>query len=89
MRDWKKWLLENLDLPTMVNGRDHRIVAELADHLDDLRREARARGLSEAEAEAQVLAWVGDPALAPFLHPFKESRSADSPPAREIRSRPL
>jgi len=61
MRDWKKWLLENLDLPTMANGRDNRIASELADHLEDMQREALARGISEAEAEAQVLAWIGDP----------------------------
>jgi putative ABC transport system permease protein len=64
MRDWRKWLLEKLDLPTMANGRDNRIAEELADHLEDMQREALARGISEAEAEAQVLAWIGDPAEA-------------------------
>ncbi len=64
MRDWKKWLVENLDLPTMTNGRDRRIVDELADHLEEMQREALARGVSEAEAESQILAWMGDPAEA-------------------------
>ena len=26
MREWKKWLLERLDLPTMANGRHNRII---------------------------------------------------------------
>ena len=64
MRDWKKWLVENLDLPTMANGRDSRIADELADHLEDMQRDALARGSSESEAEAQLLAWLGDPAEA-------------------------
>jgi len=64
MRDWKKWLLQNLELPTMANGRDNRIIEELADHLEDMQGEALARGTGEAEAEAQVLAWLGDPAEA-------------------------
>ena len=64
MRDWKTWLLENLDLPTMANGRDNRIVEELADHLEDMQREAVARGTSGIDAEAEVLAWLGDPAEA-------------------------
>ena len=64
MRDWRMWLLENLDLPSMANGRDHRIADELADHLEEMQREALARGLGEVDAEAQVLAWIGDPAEA-------------------------
>lgn len=64
MRDWKQWLTKHLDLPTMANGRDRRIAEELADHLEDMEREALARGASPAEAEAQVLAWLGDPAEA-------------------------
>jgi putative ABC transport system permease protein len=64
MRDWKQWLLQNLELPTMNNGRDHRIIEELADHLEDMQSESLAMGTGEAEAEAQVLAWLGDPAEA-------------------------
>ncbi|TFH66344.1 MAG: hypothetical protein E4G90_04065, partial [Gemmatimonadales bacterium] len=61
MRDWKKWLNEQLDLPAMANGRDSRIAEELADHLEDMEGEALARGASRAEAEARVLSWLGDP----------------------------
>ncbi len=64
MRNWKKWLSDNLDLPTMAEGRDHRIIQELADHLEEMQSEAEARGASPQEAEAQVLAWLGDPAEA-------------------------
>jgi len=64
MRDWKRWLLENLDLPAMANGRDHRIIQELADHLEEMQKEAMARGAKAEEAEAAVLAWLGDPAEA-------------------------
>ncbi len=48
----------------MANGRDSRIVEELADHLEEMQSEAIARGRSDSEAEAQVLAWLGDPAEA-------------------------
>lgn len=64
MRDWKAWLEQNLDLPTMGKGRDRRIVQELADHLSELNQDALVRGLSTEDAEAQVLAWLGDPAEA-------------------------
>ena len=61
MRDWKRWLRDNLDLPAMGGGRDRRIVQELADHLGELHRDALIRGLSEQDAEAEVMAWLGDP----------------------------
>ncbi|MBT8396360.1 MAG: ABC transporter permease [Gemmatimonadetes bacterium] len=64
MKDWKKWLTENLDLPSMANGRDRRIMEELADHLEEMEAEALARGRSSADAEAETLAWLGDPAEA-------------------------
>ncbi len=61
MRDWKRWLRENLDLPTMARGRENRILAELADHLEEMEADALARGRSPEEAEAETLAWLGDP----------------------------
>jgi len=60
MRDWTKWLREQLQLPTMTGHRDDRIIRELADHLEEIYREALAEGVSEAEAEAVVRARLGD-----------------------------
>jgi len=64
MPDWKKYLRDNLSLPVMEGHRDERAMAEMADHLEDLYQEALGRGASEAEAEAFVLGWMGDPARA-------------------------
>ncbi len=64
MRDWKIWLRENLELPKMANGRDSRVLEELADHLEEMQAESLARGKTPAEAEAETLAWLGDPAEA-------------------------
>lgn len=61
MTNWKEWLHQNLDLPAMANGRDSRIVQELADHLEEMEQEARSRGIAAEDAEAEVLAWIGDP----------------------------
>jgi predicted permease len=58
---WKKYLRENLSLPVMKGHRDERAIEEMADHLEDLYQEARSRGVSEEEAEALVLGWLGDP----------------------------
>jgi predicted permease len=60
MPDWKKYLRKNLSLPVMRGNRDERAIQEMADHLEDLYQEARSRGVSETEAEALVLAWLGD-----------------------------
>jgi len=60
MRDWNRWVREYLDLPAMTDRRDERIVGELAAHLEEAWREARARGATEADAEALVLAKLGD-----------------------------
>ena len=60
MPDWKKYLRDNLSLPVMRENRDERAIQEMADHLEDLYREARSRGVSEAEAESLVLTWLGD-----------------------------
>ncbi len=61
MPDWKRYLRENLSLPVMKDHRDERAIQEMADHLEDLYREALARGAGEEDAEARVRAWVGDP----------------------------
>ncbi len=64
MPDWKSYLRERLSLPGMKGHREERIISELADHLEDVYQEALARGASEAEAEAEVEAWLGDADLA-------------------------
>ncbi|MGW8267307.1 MAG: permease prefix domain 1-containing protein, partial [Longimicrobiales bacterium] len=61
MPDWKKYLRENLSLPVMREHRDERAIEEMADHLEDLYEEARSRGVSQEQAEALVLRWLGDP----------------------------
>ena len=61
MRDWREWLKRNLDLPSMTNGMDSRILEELADHLEEMEADAIGRGRTPAEAEAETLAWLGDP----------------------------
>jgi putative ABC transport system permease protein len=61
MPDWKRYLRKNLSLPVMKGHRDERAIEEMADHMEDLYREALLRGVSSEEAEAFVLGWVGDP----------------------------
>lgn len=60
MRDWVAFVRERLDLPPMHGHRDERFVRELADHLEDLHREALQRGRSVDEAEALVEAELRD-----------------------------
>jgi predicted permease len=64
MPDWKSYLRKHLSLPQMRGHREERIISELADHLEDLYREALARGASEKEARAHVEKWLGDTDLA-------------------------
>ncbi|TFG89632.1 MAG: FtsX-like permease family protein, partial [Gemmatimonadales bacterium] len=60
MRDWETWVRRQLDLPAMTDGRDQRAVGELAAHLVEVWVQARARGATEAEADALVEAKLGD-----------------------------
>ncbi len=64
MRDWKSYLRQRLSLPEMEGRWDERMIAELADHLEEIYGEALARGASPEEAEAQVEEWLGDADLA-------------------------
>jgi putative ABC transport system permease protein len=61
MPDWKRYLRENLSLPMMKGHRDKRAIDEMADHLEDLYQDAIARGRTEEDARALVLARLGDP----------------------------
>ena len=60
MRDWIEYVRRHLSLPEMKHLREERIIRELAEHLEDLHREARARGVPEAEAERLVRRRMGD-----------------------------
>ncbi|UCG87593.1 MAG: ABC transporter permease [Gemmatimonadota bacterium] len=60
MRDWKRYVRENLALPALGDGDDEAIVEELAGQLEDLYREAIGRGASDQEAEAYACDHVGD-----------------------------
>jgi predicted permease len=64
MPDWKRYLKEYLSLPEMKGHREQRMIDELADHLEDLYREAVARGASEEEAMAQIEEWLGEAGFA-------------------------
>jgi putative ABC transport system permease protein len=60
MRDWRRYVRENLALPQLRDGSDEAIVEELAGELEDLYREAIGRGSSEQDAEAYACEHVGD-----------------------------
>jgi len=60
MRDWKKYVKEQLSLPEMKGGSDEYIVEEIAGQLEDLYLEAVGRGASPEEAEAYALDSLGD-----------------------------
>jgi predicted permease len=60
VRDWQRYIRTTLDLPAMTDGRDRRIVDELAAHLEEVWLEARARGATPEEADARAFAALGD-----------------------------
>ena len=60
MRDWHAFVRTHLSLPDLSPEREARIVRELAAQVEDFYREAIARGLSEAEADAYASAQVTD-----------------------------
>jgi putative ABC transport system permease protein len=64
VRDWTTYLRDNLSLPAMQGNRDERAIREMADHLEDLTRDALARGMTEKEAEELAMRWLGDPTTA-------------------------
>jgi len=64
MRDWNGWVREQLSLPAMEDHREERIIAELADHLEGIYREALKRGTSPEEAEALAERELGSAAEA-------------------------
>ncbi len=60
MRDWKRYVREQLPLPDIEGLREHEFVEEIASQLEDRYHEALARGASEEEADAEARAFGGD-----------------------------
>ncbi|MCH9650325.1 MAG: ABC transporter permease [Deltaproteobacteria bacterium] len=54
MRDWIHYLRDRLDLPEMEGQKEERMLLEMADHAEDLYREALSHGSSPEEAIAYV-----------------------------------
>ncbi|MGD8727893.1 MAG: ABC transporter permease, partial [Gemmatimonadales bacterium] len=82
MPDWTEFLRRRLELPKMKGHRDERMIREIADHLEDLYRDALAGGATEAEAEAVVHEWLGDPERA-----AAELKTAEPARVRALLSR--
>ena len=60
MRDWQAFVRGRLTLPGLTSARQSRIVRELAAQLEDFYEDARARGASDAEADAQACRQIED-----------------------------
>ena len=60
MRDWEAFVREELSLPEMRGHREERMISELADHLEEVFKEALRSGASTEEAESLVLRELGD-----------------------------
>ena len=60
MRDWHAFVRARLSLPDLVAAREARIVRELAVQLEDFYRDARAGGMSDAEADAFAQRQIAD-----------------------------
>jgi hypothetical protein len=50
--DWRRYVRERLQVPEVHGRREQRMVNELADHLDDVYREALSHGGAENHARA-------------------------------------
>jgi predicted permease len=60
MRDWQHYVRDHLSLPDLTHEREARIRRELAVQLEDFYREAIARGMSDADADAHARAQITD-----------------------------
>ena len=60
MRDWTAFVRARLSLETLTAARELRIVRELAGQLEDFYRDARARGATDAEADANACGQIRD-----------------------------
>ena len=72
MRDWTAFVRERLSLTELEAEREERIVREVATQLEDLFRDAVARGATEKEAEELTVGHVRD-----WAHFASEVRQAD------------
>ncbi len=60
MRDWRAFVRERLRLPGLAPEREARVVREIATQLEDLYRDAVARGASDVEADTRTAGHVTD-----------------------------
>ena len=60
MRDWEGYVRTHLSLPDHAPEREARILRELSSQLEDFYREAVARGMTEADADAHARAQITD-----------------------------
>ncbi len=60
MPDWTELIRRNLPLEALTHDRREEITAEIANQLEESWIEARARGLTEAEAEREALTRLGE-----------------------------
>ncbi len=60
MRDWELYVRTHLRLPDLRRDREARIVQELASQFEDFHREAVARGMTDADADAFARAQITD-----------------------------
>jgi putative ABC transport system permease protein len=60
MRDWEAYVRARLSLPRLTPAREARIVREIASQLEDFYRDALARGLDDAEADAVACRQIAD-----------------------------
>jgi putative ABC transport system permease protein len=59
-RDWKKYVREHLPPLSLGGAREHEIVEEIAQQLDDAYSDAISRSLTSAQAEAHAFAQIPD-----------------------------
>jgi putative ABC transport system permease protein len=83
MRDWQAYVRGHLALKDLTPAREARIVRELAAQFEDFYREALARGLGEADADAHARSQITD-----WARLARDVRDADrphrQPPAERI-----
>jgi putative ABC transport system permease protein len=75
MPDWEPHVRTRLSSLRLSPAREHEIVEELSQHLDDRWRELVAGGMPEDEATRAALAGFRDPnMLARYLAPLEQAR---------------
>jgi hypothetical protein len=62
--DWRRFVRTHLRLPEMAGHREERKLAELADHLEDIYRDALSQGAGEDVARARAERQLANPDLA-------------------------